>query len=779
MMNATNGSSRILLAFVLIAAAAGPAVAQAPPPAPANPQAPHLGPAAPLGVQRGTTLELTLTGTNLAGPTQLWTSFPAKVTIPTEKNNGKDNGKLIVRLEVPKDAPLGYHTLRLATTRGLSNFRLFCIDDLPQVMAVRTNRSRTTPQALAFPCVVVGKADQEVSDYYQVTVKAGQRLSFEILGRRLGSAFDPQLTLYSARTGKELTDGYSNDAPGCQTDARLTYTFKEAGDYLVEVRDVMYHGGPDFWYRLRVGDFPCATTPLPMAAKRGSQVKVNFAGPAVEGVHPVDVTVPTDAAIDTVWVAPRGANGLYGWPVALAVSDHDEALEHEPNDEPAKANRIAVPGGITGRFEKKGDVDHYVFAAKKGQHYVIAAQTLELYSPTEVYVVLKDAKGNQLAASNPAAAPRLDITAPADGDYVLAVEHLLYWGGPSETYHLTVTPFEPGFSLAASIDRFDVAQGSVALVSIFAARREYAGPIEVKVLGPAGLTGQTTIAAGQPAPPNLPAALLFLHAKADLALGAYPIVIRGKAMVNGKAVVRYVSVRNVVSRELADLTFPPRHLFRQLGVAVTEKPPFGLAAKVDKPEMVRGVLGTVTITATRQAGFTEAIALAPLGLPPGVTAVLKNIDKNQTSVQLTLNAGGNAPLGHFAISFRGNAKFQNRDFAVTATPATLTLALPFDLKVGPTPLKLTPGGKAKLKITATRKGGYNGPIALQLRNLLVNVTAPAATIAAGQNAVEIEVTAAPNAAVGDKVDVNVLGTAPAAGNQQNASGNFTVSVQKK
>jgi hypothetical protein len=40
------------------------------------------------------------------------------------------------------------------------------------------------------------------------------------------------------------------------------------------------------------------------------------------------------------------------------------------------------------------------------------------------------------------------------------------------------------------------------------------------------------------------------------------------------------------------------------------------------------------------------------------------------------------------------------------------------------------------------------------------------------------VAAAANAAIGDKADVNVLGTAPAANNQQNASANFKLSVQK-
>src|SRR5262249_15127034 len=54
----------------------------APPPVPPNPQAPPLGIPVPLGMQRGTTLDLTLTGTNLAEPTRFWTSFPAKVTIP-------------------------------------------------------------------------------------------------------------------------------------------------------------------------------------------------------------------------------------------------------------------------------------------------------------------------------------------------------------------------------------------------------------------------------------------------------------------------------------------------------------------------------------------------------------------------------------------------------------------------------------------------------------------------------------------------------------------------
>src|SRR5262245_6849048 len=96
-----------------------------PPPGKPNPQAPVLNAPTPLGAQRGASVEITLTGTNLAEPTGVLLGFAAKVTIPTDNKNGQDNTKLRIRLEIPADAPLGAHSLRLATTRGMSNLRLF------------------------------------------------------------------------------------------------------------------------------------------------------------------------------------------------------------------------------------------------------------------------------------------------------------------------------------------------------------------------------------------------------------------------------------------------------------------------------------------------------------------------------------------------------------------------------------------------------------------------------------------------------------------------------
>lgn len=784
---------------------------QNPPPVKPNPQAPTLNMAVPLGMQRGTSLDLTVTGTNLAEPTALWTSFPAKVTIPTDNKNGTDQTKLLIRLEVPKDAPIGFHSIRLATTRGLSNLRIFCIDDLPQVMAdgasgdplkapVDTKDSKSTAQAISIPCVVTGLLDEEQKKlnlglfggpivggqrhYFKLRVSAGQRLTFEVLGRRLGSALDPQISLHDIHTGRELPNAYNNDAPGLQADCRLTYTFKEAGEFILSIHDITYRFGPDFWYRLRVGDFPCATAPIPMAVKRGSKATVNFAGPTVDGIAPTEITSPTDPNIDTLWIAPKGPNGLHGWPVALALSDLDETVEREPNNDIAHANRLNVPGAVTGRFLEKGDLDYFVFSAKKGQRVIIQGHTLEYYSPTLLDMTVSDAKGNQVAASNPQAAhpddQRIDFNPPADGDYHLMVKHLTDWGGPTEVYRVEIRPFQPGFSLTVGLDRFDAAPGGTVDIPIqTVTRKDYTGPIEVSVVGHPGITGQTVINATPPPPPNQPAGKLTVSMKPNMPMGPHFVRIQGKATINGKPVIVDADVAAAVKESLAGLAFPPRDLLHPVALAVTEKPPFSLLAKFDPVESLRGNPISVIVTAQRAPGFAEEIALNPQGLPANVALPALKIDKDKNEVKAQFTPAANAPLGKFGIGFQGKSKFSFKEFTVTSPPADLVLLVPFDLKVEPAALKIPQGGKAKVKITATRKAGYQGPIALEFRNLPANVTAPKTTIDMGKDSSEVEVTVPANAALGEKKDVNVLGTANAAGNQQNASPNFTLTVEKK
>jgi dienelactone hydrolase len=292
-----------------------------------------------------------------------------------------------------------------------------------------------------------------------------------------------------------------------------------------------------------------------------------------------------------------------------------------------------------------------------------------------VYLLLKDAMGAKVQESNPMAAARIDFTAAVDGDYTLAVEHLHYWGGPSEAYRLTFMPYEPGFDLSVALDRFDVAQGGTVSFPILATRRDYTGPIEVSVLGK-GLSGQVTIEAGKPAQPTQPAATLTVNAAPDLEMGPSDFKLRGKATINGKEVIQYVSVRAVLSREMANLAVPPHQLFTTFGLAVTEKAPFILAARFDEPSTVPGKSIGLTVTVTRAAGFTEQVTLSATGLPANVAPALKNIPANANEVKVQLNPAANAPIGQFPVTITGKAKHNGYDFSASAAPVQLVITKP-------------------------------------------------------------------------------------------------------
>src|SRR5207253_6412201 len=117
------------------------------------------------------------------------------------------------------------------------------------------------------------------------------------------------------------------------------------------------------------------------------------------------------------------------------------------------------------------------------------------------------------------------------------------------------------FELALTTDRLDVPQGQLALLPLQQLTRHgYGGPIEVSVVGPAGLSGSVTVpenaqsppaAAGQPEPPA--AALLPVRAAVDLAPGAYEIVVRARAVIDGKEFVTYASAKPAVRRGVGNL----------------------------------------------------------------------------------------------------------------------------------------------------------------------------------------------------------------------------------
>ena len=767
------GSFAVFLAALAMICTLGPSVSWAqkkkgPPPPP--PGAPTLNPLAVTGITRGTTLEMTLAGANLTEPAAL-IGAPGKVEFLPDEKAGDKAVKL--KLTVAADAPVGLYPIRLACAGGLSNSRFLCVDDLPQVLDDDKNHEKAKPQQVPVPCVVSGRTTAEQGSFFKFTVAAGQRLSFEVLGRRIGSPIDPQLTLYHGKSLREFA--FDNDSPGCQGDPRIFYHFKEAGEYVVEVRDVLGRGGAEYVYRLRIGDFPMATAPIPMAAKAGSKVSVEFVGPMVEGVKAVEVAVPDEAPGSAVWVTPRGPSGLSGWPVTLVVSDVPESVEVEPNQDAAHANRVPVPGGVTGRFPIGDDADVFVVAGKKGQKLAIEVQTLEWGSPTLVYFVVRTAKA-EIAKSNPSVPPpgdqRVEVTPAEDGDLFIEVQPLLFRGGPADAYHLSIRPVTPSFEVSLAGDRMEAAPGGVAVLPFTIVRKGFAGPIDVSLRGDPAVT--VTLKPGQTS------GLLRIPIAADAKFGGKTLSVSAKAMIDGKPVLVPASAKAIVSKAMSDLPYPPLAFQSLVDFGVKEAAPFRLAVALEPTDAAPGTVVTATVTATRSDGFAEEITInPPTGLPPTVGAPkIGSIPKGKTETKFTLDVNAKTPVGDYFVLLTGKAKVEGRDVLSDPVALALPVGAPFDLAVEPGKLEIAAGGKATLKVTATRKAGYKGPIAITFKNLPAKVTAAAATIAADKTAVDVELTAAGDAAPVERVEVEAIGTATGLNNLTGAT-SLAVMVKAK
>jgi hypothetical protein len=652
------------------------------PPVKIAPQTPTLTTPAYLGIKTGDKAEVVFTGTNLAEPTGIiCTCSGVQFTIPTDNKNGTNPNLLRVQVAVPPQTPIGVYGLRLATRQGVSNMRPFVVDELPAIAEVDNNRSKTAAQSLTIPAVVLGRTDAESSDFFKIAVSAGQRLTIEVLARRLGSPLDPWIVLYDAKTQRELIHLTADDTPGLQGDCRLIHTFSQGGEYLIEVRDSTWRGGADFHYRLRIADCPGVTTAFPLALQRGQKGSVGFAGPGAESLPPVVVQAPADRTVEALLVAPRYASGgVQGWPVPVHLHDWPETTEQEPNNSPAQAHPLPLPGGVSARFDKAGDLDHFRVTAKKGQKIAAVARAFEFRSPCEVFVRVLNAKGNELARSNPAQLPaRAEWTAPEDGDYVIACEHLNYRGGANEVYHLTVLPVIGDFTLSCPVDRLEAPPGGSTALLVAVNRIDgFKGPIELQAVGSPVVNGSITVPAGQDF------TFLPLHIPPGTPPSAYTFRVQGRAAMGDQTVIRHAFFLDQFKSNWGNMSHPPLELAGVCALAVVH-PPFSVAAQAQPPVLSKGQTGKLLFSAKREKSADGDIALSPLYLPPNITTSVKAIPKGQTEANAELKVAPNAASGSHPLVFQASSKVGGKDYVLLAPLVLQVTESAKDSKSPPSP----------------------------------------------------------------------------------------------
>jgi hypothetical protein len=645
--------NRLALAFVVMTAPAVVAQPKKDPPPKPVPGVPTLTTPATLGLTQGKKAEVTLTGTNLKDVSAVAVIGAPQPITTTVAPGQTDAAKCKVTFDVPADAAIGLYQLRVVTPNGVSNFRPVCVDSVPEIMDNGDNTKPEKAQKIDWPCVVVGTVAAESADYYRFAVKAGQTINLDCHARRLGSPLDPCLILHDAKTGRELPALYADDTPGLQSDARYVHTFKADGEYLVQLRDSTYKGGADFGFRLRITTSPATTLAFPPVATADVSTPISFVSPLKSSAS---VKSP-----ESTWVHTAAD----AWPVVVRMSAASQGVEAEPNDDTKTANAVPLRSGISARFEKKSDKDFFSFPAKKGQKIEAVCMTAEIHSPTEVHLRVLDDKGKELAVSDPQKpAARAEFTAPADGTYFVATEHLNYLFGPGEVYHLTIKPVLPEFDVVIGTDRIEIPRDGFGLLPVYGITKlnGFAGDV---TLTASGLPGNVTIPATA-APTKDNPVYLPVRMKAG-AKGVTPYRVAAK----GGEFEKPASATDVCRAGLGGLThLPPGWAERFVAVEVP-------AARVRlgyvlSSALVAGKGGKLRVEAVRPD--QDEVTLAVLGLPANVTAKGKPVAKGEASAEWDLAADAKAAPGTYAIYLKGTVRTDGGERHTYAGPIPLTIA---------------------------------------------------------------------------------------------------------
>ena len=720
-------------------------------------QEPVINGTVPGAVAPGTSLPLQINGGNLAAAKKLWLSFPAEAVLAEGiDKNGENPGQVTYRINVSPNTPCGIHAMRVVTDKGVSPLRFLFVDDLPSIASVGSNAQQATAQTVSIPTAIDGTVAGLSWQYFKFPVQAGQRLSFEVLARRIGSSLDPMIRLLDIK-GRELA--YNDDTPGLNSDSSLVYTFKDAGEYILELRDIKYGAGN---YRLRIGDFPVATVAYPLAIQRGTTSNVTLAGFGVDGLASIPVSVATDYPSEWMNVSLKRPNGSSGYSTVEVVAT-PQFVEQEPNNAPEQANRVELSHDINGRLDGPGDVDRFVFTAKKDQTVSFFGITRQQGSPTDLNFKILNKDGGQLALAEDTGTSEGSVSFkfPADGDYVLFVEDLNHRGGSEHAYRIAVTMSPPQFSLAASLDTFSIPAGGSVMATVTTVRTGYAGPIELSATNlPAGVTtSKSVIGVGRND------AVITLQATPEFAPGElYQINIIGTAKIGETDLTVPAEIGGVLKARNNAMRWSPNNLNRYVAAASAPAPGFSWRVEPSTAVFGKDLSTKVKLIATRAAGFEEGVvvAIAPPqnGLPAGVTIALKNVDKGQTEAELVISANNQAPLGEFTAGLTGTLK-QGDKTVVQGMALRLNLAAPMTIKLDPATGKIAKGGELVVKAIVDRNPAFAGPVTVTLQNLPAGITAAPATIAADQTAVDVKLTAAADAATANVNNVTAKADAMA------------------
>ncbi|QDU64143.1 putative subtilase-type serine protease precursor [Planctomycetes bacterium Pan216] len=686
--------------------------------------APEVSRVTPPGGQRGTDVEVKVSGQRLADAEALLFSSPGITVKKIEPNkNGRDAK---VTLSIAKDCEIGENPFRVRTKTGISSLQTFFVSTLPEVMEQEPNNNLEEAKPLAVDSVVSGTLGNEDIDYYVIEAKKGQRINVETAGLRVARSFlDLHVTLMDEGRFELAT---ADDTALLRHDPHCGAIIPKDGKYYVAIRESAYGGGGRP-YRLSVGTFPRPTAAYPSGGRPGEELTVKMLGDPA-GPYDAKIKLPNVAGPDTVAIVPEKDGKPAQSPIWVRVADQQSVLEAEPNNDAKQAQKfdISSPAAVHGIISEKGDTDWFKFDAKKGQVIDFRVFGRGLRSPLDSVLDIYNAKGQRVAGNDDSGAPdsysRYRI--PADGEYMFRVRDHLMAGGADYVYRVEATPVTPTMSIVAmpiqqrrrDADRLAVPRGNRSMVLLRVARKDFGGEVKLDVGDlPKGVTAINTVISDKT--DRVP---LLIEASADAPLEAARIKVDAKKTDPKQPVTGHFDMPiNYVLYNNNQPYYQVRS--ERFDIAVVDEVPYSIELEQPKAPIVQDGATNLKVKVHRKGDFKGDVRLYLPFRPPGVSGSASIVVKgNQSEVDYPLNANNKASVGTWPVVVIAESNI-NGTVQVASKPVNLEIAPPY-VNVKLQMAAAEQGQQTDLIAKIEQKKPFEGKAKIKIIGLPHKVTAP-------------------------------------------------------
>ena len=663
----------------------------------------------------GSSVDVTISGADLDEATELHFSDPRiKGKVKQSSATAISPAYPVANqfsISIPADVEPGIYEVRAYGRFGLSTPRRFVVSANDESAGNDQNRTSDSAMALPMNHSVSAKAIANSKHFFKFSLKKDEKVSLVCQTRKLDSKMNPVMVITDL-TGREIARGRSSTLES----AKIFFKAPIASQYILHIRDAVFAGGADYFYRLTLSNQPYVAAVDPVILQKGSNSPLTLLGwnlpggvekdgieflqkPANEVVGPARFSAEmplqtSGASLEWQTVSLKQGKKAVSNLIPIYVVNRPVTLE----DSNKAVSQVSIPADIAGRFTPNNEEDEYEFNGKAGEVYHIDVYSHRLGKPTDVILSIHqqvksgegtvtwkrlsvvDDPGNRAGGIGPNFTtttddPGLRFQIPADGVYRVRIKDQFgtYDFDPASTYAISIRRPAPDFRVVCRPVYSRPANGNQILAGALALRRGgrsivnfsierfdgFTGPVEVTCQGmPAGIECPSITLA-----PHQNSGDLVFYAKDDAKVCNSLIQITGKSKLGDTEIIREAFYA-CVTWDTANKGQTPAFFRRTSKLELSVLPDEVAAVTIDaaKGTTLETSLGgklKVPVKLIRRNGFVDPLKLVAQNLPgqlkPGDLTIAK--DKNDGSIEIFVK-DKNTAVGSYTFCLKGDAKFK-------------------------------------------------------------------------------------------------------------------------